>query len=54
MVLDILLIPLVLLAVVILIAILKTLLVVKKVAVQYSYEAAGTLLSPAELSFLKY
>ena len=51
MVLDILLIPLVLLAVVILIAILKTLLVVKKVAVQYSYEAAGALLSPAELSF---
>ena len=53
MILDILLVPLVLLAVVILIAILKTLLVVKKVAVQYSYEAAGTLLSPAELSFFK-
>lgn len=53
MILDILLVPLVLLAVVILIAILKTLLVAKKVAVQYSYEAAGTLLSPAELSFFK-
>ena len=51
MFLDILLIPLVLLAVVILIAILKTLLVAKKVAVQYSYKAAGALLSPAELSF---
>ena len=53
MIMDILLIPLVLLAVVILIAILKTLLAAKKVTVQHSYDAAGTLLSPAELSFFK-
>ena len=53
MVLDILLIPLVLLAVIVLIAILKTLLVAKKETALLSYDAAGTLLSPAELSFFK-
>ena len=53
MFLDILLIPLVLLAVVILIAILKTLFASKKETVLHSYDAAGTLLSPAELSFFK-
>ena len=50
---DILVIPLVLLAVIVLIAILKTLLVAKKETVLLSYDAAGTLLSPAELSFFK-
>ena len=53
MFLDILVIPLVLLAVIVLIAILKTLLVAKKLTVQHSYDASGTLLSPAELSFFK-
>ena len=50
---DILIIPLVLFAVVVLIAILKTLLAAKNLTVQHSYDAAGTLLSPAELSFFK-
>ena len=53
MIMDILLIPLVLLAVIVLIAIVKALLTAKKVTVQHSYDAAGTLLSPAELSFFK-
>lgn len=53
MFLDILLIPLVLLAVIVLLAILKTLLVAKKETALLSYDAAGTLLSPAELSFFK-